>query len=107
VKRNRLALAVGLALVAMAPELAQAGPGKVCLDGVTPVASCTAGVIGTYYANSPKLRKFVDTLPGLTAGNANTIGSPGKPGEYISVAVADTQTYPGSEYFIIGVVEHT
>jgi FtsP/CotA-like multicopper oxidase with cupredoxin domain len=116
VRRNRLALAVSLALVALAPELAQAGPGKVCLDGTTAasgaVLACTNGAtpIGTYYANSPQLRKFVDTLPGLTPGNFNTFatatGTAAKPGEYIPIAVADTTTYPGSEYFVIGVVEH-
>jgi FtsP/CotA-like multicopper oxidase with cupredoxin domain len=106
-RRNRLAVAVGMALLALAPELSQAGPGRVCLDGATPMAACKAGSIGTYYANSPTLRKFVDTLPGLTAGHANTFAGTGKAGEYISIAVADTTSYPGSEYFTIGVVEHT
>jgi FtsP/CotA-like multicopper oxidase with cupredoxin domain len=102
--------AVGLALLAPgALQPAWAGPGKVCLDGVTPLTAasptCAAGVVGTYYANSPPLRKFVDTLAGLTSAGANTFAS-GAPGEYISVAEPDTTTYPGSEYFVIGVVEH-
>jgi FtsP/CotA-like multicopper oxidase with cupredoxin domain len=113
IRRNRLALAVSLALLAMAPGLALAGPGKVCLDGTTvapgAVLACADGAkpVGTYYANSPSLRKFVDTMPGLTAGHANTFAGTGKPGEYIPIAVADTTSYVGSEYFIIGVVEHT
>jgi FtsP/CotA-like multicopper oxidase with cupredoxin domain len=98
-------------VLALSSMSAIAGAGKVCLenDPATgfshPIGSCTLGSIGTYYANSPKLRKFVDTLPGLTAGNANTFAA-GKTGEYISVGVADTTTYPGSEYFVIGVVEN-
>lgn len=103
---NSMALAVSLALMALTPQLSQAGPGRVCLDGISPVTACAPGVIGTYYANSPALKKFVDTLPGLTAGHANKFSASGKPGEYIPIAVADTTTYPGSEYFIIGVVEH-
>ena len=89
-------LALG-ALVIIPPTYA--GPGSV-----TDPDSKT--VIPTYYANSPtKLRKFVDTLPGLTPAGANTFAN-GKAGQYIPVAVPDTATYPGSNYFIIGVVEH-
>lgn len=88
---------VAMALLSMS---AKAGTGSVTLaDG---------SKIGTYYANSPKLRKFVDTLPGLSFNpnrGANTFDA-AKPGEYIPVAVADTSTYAGSEYFVIGVVEH-
>jgi FtsP/CotA-like multicopper oxidase with cupredoxin domain len=119
-RRNRLALAIGMALMSpVAFQSAYAGVGTVCSDGSTPTSfnpaarACAPGTatapvtaIGTYYANSPQLRKFVDTLPGLTPGNANTFGTAGTTGEYIPIAVADTTTYPGSEYFIIGVVEH-
>jgi FtsP/CotA-like multicopper oxidase with cupredoxin domain len=52
------------------------------------------------YANSPILRKFVDSLPGLTAANANNLG------QYIPVATPDTTTYPGCDYYEIGVVEY-
>lgn len=61
---------------------------------------------GTYFANSPAgdvtgtaLRKFVDKLPGLGAANANNLG------QYIPIAVPDTTTYPGSDYYKIGIVE--
>jgi len=47
------------------------------------------------------IRKFVETLPGLGAGAANGIG------QYISVAVPDTTTYPGSDYYEIALVEYT
>jgi len=45
------------------------------------------------WAYSPKIRKFVDGLPGLGAAGANNLG------KYISVAVPDTVTYPGSDYY--------
>lgn len=41
------------------------------------------------------IRKFVDSLPGLGAANANDLG------QYIPVAVPDTTTYPGSDYYEI------
>ncbi|GFO57178.1 hypothetical protein GMSM_41850 [Geomonas sp. Red276] len=63
---------------------------------------------GTYYANSPAggasgtaLRKFVDSLPGLGAANKNNLG------QYIPVAIPDTTTYPGSDYYEIGLKEYT
>ncbi len=64
------------------------------------------------YANSPLplvnpdtgaleggIRKFVDGFAGLGAGNANNLG------QYISVAVPDTTSYPGADYYEIAVVE--
>jgi len=47
------------------------------------------------------IRKFVDTLPGLGAGAANNLG------QYIPVAVPDTTTFPGSDYYIIELGEYT
>jgi FtsP/CotA-like multicopper oxidase with cupredoxin domain len=46
------------------------------------------------------LRKFVDGLAGLGAANANNLG------QYIPVAVPDTTTYPGSDYYEIAVVQY-
>ncbi len=46
------------------------------------------------------VRKFVDSLPGLTAAGANSFG------QYIDLAVADTTSYPGSDYYEIGLVEY-
>ncbi len=46
------------------------------------------------------LRKFVDTLPGLGPAGANNLG------QYIPVAVKDTTTYAGSEYYEIALVEY-
>ena len=69
-----------------------------------------AGV--TFYANSPSggstgtaLSKFVDSLPGLSADGGVTGAN--NLGQYIPVAVADTTTYPGSDYYQIGIVDYT
>ena len=73
--------------------------------------------VPTYYANSPAgirpdlaggpdvdtgpaLRKFVDSLPGVGPLNANNLG------QYIPVAVPDTVSYPGTDYYEIGIVEY-
>ena len=52
------------------------------------------------YANSPLLRKFVDSLPGLTDTYKNNLQ------QYIPVANADKNKYPGSDYYEIGVTDH-
>ncbi|MFB3887342.1 MAG: multicopper oxidase domain-containing protein, partial [Thermodesulfobacteriota bacterium] len=52
------------------------------------------------WANSPPLTKFVDTLPGLTPAGVNNLG------QFIPVAVADTTTFPGSDYYVIELVEY-
>ena len=49
---------------------------------------------------TPGLKKFVDTLAGLGPTAANNIG------QYIPVAVPDTTTYPGSDYYEIAVVQY-
>jgi FtsP/CotA-like multicopper oxidase with cupredoxin domain len=53
------------------------------------------------FAYSPNLRKFVDSLPGLGAANANNLG------QYVPIAVPDTATYPGSDYYVIAVKQYT
>ncbi len=53
------------------------------------------------WTNSPLLRKFVDTLPGLGVANKNNLGN------YIPVAIADTTTYPGSDYIQMGLQDYT
>lgn len=59
-----------------------------------PVVDPTTGAV------SGGIRKFVDTLPGLTPGGANNLG------QYIPVAVPDITTYPGSDYYEIAVVQY-
>ena len=66
-------------------------------EGVTAQAVGTPVYFGNTgnYANSPPLRKFVDLLPGLGPTNANNLG------QYLPIAVPDTTSYPGSDYYII------
>jgi len=52
------------------------------------------------WTNSPIIRKFVDSLPGLGSANVNNLG------QYIPVAVADSITYPGSDYYEIAVIQY-
>lgn len=73
-------------------------------SGLTPMPN--PGGIPDYFnvpnwANSPPLRKFVDTLPGLNSVNQNNLG------QYIPVAIPDTTTYPGSDYYEIELGEYT
>ncbi len=76
---------------------------------VAPLASLvpSQGGIPDYFGStpnwawSPPLRKFVDTMPGLGASNANNLG------QYISVAKPDTTTYPGSDYYEIELRQFT
>jgi hypothetical protein len=53
---------------------------------------------------TPGIRKFIDTLPGvLVAGQPITPFGANNLGQYISVAVPDTVSYPGSDYYEIAV----
>jgi FtsP/CotA-like multicopper oxidase with cupredoxin domain len=47
------------------------------------------------------VRKFIDTLPGVGPFNANNLG------QYIPIANPDTNTYPGSDYYEISLVEYS
>ncbi|HEY5532500.1 MAG TPA: hypothetical protein VIK22_10945 [Candidatus Anoxymicrobiaceae bacterium] len=47
------------------------------------------------------IRKFVDSLPGLGAAQANDLG------QYIPVAIPDTTTYHGSDYYEIELGQYT
>ena len=60
-----------------------------------------ATLAGSVTVTGGGIRKFVDELSGLGVGNANKLG------QYIPVAVADTTTYPGSDYYIIELGEYT
>jgi FtsP/CotA-like multicopper oxidase with cupredoxin domain len=52
------------------------------------------------WANSKPLRKFVDRMPGLGVANANNLG------QYLTVANPDVNTYPGSDYYEIALVQY-
>ena len=118
-KLNRIAAAVMIAMAsAAAIDQALAGVGSIAYSD----ASGGAMTINTYYANSelPRtvvnpttgavisasggIRKFIDTLPGIpgvTPVGANNLGN------YLPLAVADKATYPGSDYYELGIVEYT
>lgn len=71
--------------------------------GPTPTPGGIADYFGTdpNWALSPTtIRKFVDSLPGLTPAGANTRGS------FIPLGAPDTTSYPGSDYYEIGLVEY-
>jgi FtsP/CotA-like multicopper oxidase with cupredoxin domain len=53
-----------------------------------------------HYAYSPLLEKFVDQLPGLTPAGTNDLG------QYIPLAVADTNAYPGSAYYEVAEIDY-
>ncbi len=70
----------------------------VVTDVVSAVNVTAAGT--GYSAGSGGIKKFVDTLPGLGRSGVNDLG------QYIPVAVADTTTYPGSDYYEIALVQY-
>ncbi len=47
------------------------------------------------------IRKFVDSLPGLGPSGANDLG------QYMVIASPDNSTYPGCDYYEIGLVQYT
>ena len=108
---------------AAAQGLVVGGAGKSASTGygitavpLVPVPGGTPDYFGPYsnYANSQMpqtdglgnvipgtgIRKFVDSLPGLGPAGANDLGN------YIPVAVADTTSYPGSDFYGIALVRY-
>jgi FtsP/CotA-like multicopper oxidase with cupredoxin domain len=61
-------------------------------DPVTGIGTVTPGT---------GIRKFVDTLPGVGFANRNNLG------QFIPLAIPDTTTYPGSDYYELGLVDYT
>jgi parallel beta-helix repeat protein len=70
----------------------------VVIDDITGSGAAAEARIGGVLSGG--IRKFVDSLPGLTAGNANNLGA------YIPIAVADTTSFPGSQYYEIALVQY-
>ena len=62
-------------------------------------AAATATIDGSILTGG--IRKFVDSLPGLNAAKANNLG------QYIPVAIPDTTTYPGCDYYEIELNEYS
>ena len=72
--------------------------------GGAPQPACGTGALADATVGGPLtggIRKFVDTLPGLGPAGANNLG------QFIPVGVPDTASYPGSDYYVIGLVEYT
>ncbi|SCF35485.1 hypothetical protein [Micromonospora mirobrigensis] len=91
-------------------------PKQATADEATTLAAAPPDYFGSVpnYANSPLpvvvgggvqpgtgIRKFIDSLPGLGPAKANDLGN------YIPVATPDTITYPGSDYYEIGIQQYT
>lgn len=77
--------------------------------GATATAAIDNGVIsaitvrkpGSGYVTPGGIKKFVDGLPGLGPTAANNLG------QYIPVGVPDTTTFPGADYYEIGLVQYS
>lgn len=87
-----------------APGVAITGSGTLAtatavIDGSGQVTAINLTNPGSGYL-TPGIKKFIDTLPGLTPSGANNLG------QYLPVAVPDTTTYPGSDYYEIAVVQY-
>jgi FtsP/CotA-like multicopper oxidase with cupredoxin domain len=76
------------------PELSQLYPQGI---GFNPVVDYTK----PQFAQSPNIRKFIDSLPGLGAGNKNNLG------QYIPLATPDQTSFPGSDYYEIGLKSYS
>jgi FtsP/CotA-like multicopper oxidase with cupredoxin domain len=82
--------------------LISAGGGSGALATATlsqAVGSVNVTAVGAGYTTGG-IRKFVDSLPGLGSANKNNLN------QYISVAVPDQTTYPGSDYYEIGLIQY-
>jgi FtsP/CotA-like multicopper oxidase with cupredoxin domain len=53
-----------------------------------------------YVASGTGIRKFVDSLPGLGRAGRNDLG------QYIPIATPDTVSYPGSDFYVIGLRQY-
>ncbi len=93
----------GQKIVAERPMYFNYGAGWTGGHDVVGMADSGGAVIPgtTSMATGTGIRKFVDTLPGLTAANVNNLG------QYIPVAVPDKTTYLGTDYYEIEVGEYT
>jgi len=76
-------------------------------SGATATAAIDNGVISSIELTKPGegyvtvgIRKFVDGLPMLTDAGANNLG------QYMPIAQADVQTFPGTDYYVIALVQY-
>lgn len=91
-----------------APDVTIADSNGGTGSGATATAAIDNGVIsaitvkkpGSGYVTPGGMKKFVDTLPGLTSAGKNNLG------QYIPVATADTSTFSNADYYVIALVQH-
>ena len=81
-------------------SIAGAGVGQQVAQYVLQNYFQPAPSTGTHALVSGGIRKFIDTLPLLGRTGQNNLG------QYIPVGVADTQLYPGSDYYEIAVIQY-
>jgi hypothetical protein len=94
---------------AAAAQKKRAAAGGAVALGVPPQGG-TPNYFGpeSNWAYTPIIPKFVDSLPGLYIPGINTVATADNNlGQYIPVAVPDTTTYPGSDYYEIELGEYT
>ena len=90
-----------------APDVAIADTAGGAGDGAMATATTAVGSVtgltlltpGSGYITAGGIKKFVDGLPGLGEAGVNNLG------QYIPVAVPDTTTFPGTDYYVIAVVQ--
>jgi len=82
------------------------GSAVVSAGGVTAI---TVTQPGSGYLTSGGIKKFQDGLPVLCipgAGQTFADCTDNNLGQHIPVAVPDTTTYPGTDYYVIGLIQH-
>ncbi len=105
--RQRPMIIMCLALVVIA-FLGFGPPGAQAIDETKiphyfgPYPNWALSQLPTVTAGVPSggIQKFVDGLPKLGPAGANNLG------QYLPVAVPDTTTYPGADYYEIGLVQY-
>jgi FtsP/CotA-like multicopper oxidase with cupredoxin domain len=70
--------------------------------GAVTAINLTSG--GTGYITTGGIKKFQDGLPMLCDPSVGCTGN--NLGQYIPIAVPDTTTFPGTDYYVIGLVQH-
>ena len=86
------------AITVTSPGTGYSAPVVIISDATGSGAAATAVLGGPFTGG---IRKFVDSVPLLNAAGANNLG------QYIPVAIPDTTTYPGSDYYEIELGEYS
>ena len=86
------------AITVTSPGTGYSAPVVIISDATGSGAAATAVLGGPFTGG---IRKFVDSVPLLNVAGANNLG------QYIPVAIPDTTTYPGSDYYEIQLGEYS